>query len=245
MASHELQIFITGDGSPTLVSTTDENYTEKMHHSGGAWSETLYIYLPAMKTATQSGHLHLMSLGLGLGYNEIIAATLHLKAYKDLPLSIVSFEISEQLRMEFLSFFESDSLKEPNMFSQCYQAIVKLCADEFQIDAHEIKSYISKLLQTGQLQVRQAYPESLTAKDQFNCILYDAFSNKMNPELWTEEFLKGHLGKISEEKCVFSTYAATGTVKRALKFLGFQKIERPGFSGKRDSSFYLRGLIFA
>lgn len=234
-----LDIYITKDGSPTLIFNKGE-YTEKMHHSEGAWSETLYIYLPALQAAFRQPQAKVMSLGLGLGYNELMACAYELKCSFRAASLIHSFEILPELREEFRSFIETGSCKN---YSSCYEKILALVASHFDLSPEQLREFTRKKLQCKELQLLEGFPEALPEGQTYNSLLYDAFSNKMNPELWTEEFLKETLSRVCEENSVLTTYAATGALKRALTSLGFHKITRPGFSGKRDSSFYLRGQM--
>jgi tRNA U34 5-methylaminomethyl-2-thiouridine-forming methyltransferase MnmC len=49
------------------------------------------------------------------------------------------------------------------------------------------------------------------------------------------------LGRILAPQAVLATYAATGTMNRALRTLGFKILEKPGFQGKRESTLAVRG----
>ena len=72
-------------------------------------------------------------------------------------------------------------------------------------------------------------------------ILYDAFSNNTNEELWDQSFLEEFIESYCDrEFCYFSTYAATSNLKRALKEKGFTLEKRQGFSRKRESTFAYR-----
>ncbi|MEO0336841.1 MAG: hypothetical protein AAF202_10620, partial [Pseudomonadota bacterium] len=71
----------TKDGSPTLEITV-EGVNENMHNFHGAFSETDYIYGEALRWALASPvpTLRVLSVGLGLGYNEIMTAAWSLRA---------------------------------------------------------------------------------------------------------------------------------------------------------------------
>lgn len=234
-----LDVYITKDGSPTLIFNKGD-YAEKMHHSEGAWAETLYIYLPALEAAFQLKQPRIMSLGLGLGYNELMACAFEMKHSPHSPALIHSFELLPILREEFKSFVESGTCKN---YSSCYEKVMDLVASEFGLSAEELRQFASNKIGKRELLLLEAFPQALPKGQTYNGLLYDAFSNKMNPELWTEGFLKQTLDQICEKDCVLTTYAATGALKRSLLSLGFKKILRPGFSGKRDSSFYVRGEL--
>jgi tRNA U34 5-methylaminomethyl-2-thiouridine-forming methyltransferase MnmC len=233
-----LEVYLTQDGSPTLVFTRPgDEYVEKMHHSGGAWTETAYIYLPALEVTSNLSQ-RILSLGLGLGYNELMACAFELKNKPPHPSVIHSFEVLTELRENFRAFLISGK---SSKYDHAYEKIAQLIANHFELDPRALVEFSAQKLEKSELQLLSSFPESLPRGQSYNVLLYDAFSNKMSPELWTEEFLKSLFEKICEKDCVLSTYAATGALKRSLKSLYFRKVQRPGFAGKRDSSFYLRG----
>ena len=77
--------------------------------------------------------------------------------------------------------------------------------------------------------------------ESFHGILYDAFSAKTCPDLWSEEFLTLFLQKLAAPDCVFSTYASRGGLRRTLVQQGFRVFLRQGFQGKRQSTYAVRG----
>ncbi len=236
-----LDIYLTKDGSPTLIfKKTDESgqsYEEKMHHSEGAWAETLYIYCPALKKSFEFTHAKVLSLGLGLGYNEVMATALELRSNPKSPVVIHSYELLDELRDDFSQFVIQGRSE---IYSDCYKRVFELVAQEFSLSSEELRLALRRKIENKELQLLEAFPQAMPLGQTYNCLLYDAFSSKMHPELWGEEFLTQTFSKICEENCVLTTYAATGALKRSLRALGFEKVERPGFAGKRDSSFYFR-----
>ena len=77
---------MTDDGSPTIRFGIGAGASEAMHNLRGAFSETLYIYGQAIEHAFQSGfEPRILSLGLGLGYVEILSVGLALRFANSLP----------------------------------------------------------------------------------------------------------------------------------------------------------------
>ena len=71
----DFTIVTTADGSPSLSIEDSSGYVEKMHHAAGAMSESIYIYGEAVqKVLDRRWPLRVLSVGLGLGYNELITA---------------------------------------------------------------------------------------------------------------------------------------------------------------------------
>jgi Uncharacterized conserved protein, COG4121 len=73
-------------------------------------------------------------------------------------------------------------------------------------------------------------------------ILFDAYSSKTSQELWQEDYLTKLLEYYSAEQCLFVTYASTGRLKRALKVAHFTLHYRPGFQGKKESTWATKNL---
>lgn len=237
----------TLDGSPTLRigSPGSEELSEAMHSLKGAFSETLYIYGSAIKTAFEKGFSpHILSMGLGLGYVEILAAGLALK-FKDSvdngELRIESFESLPELRDHLISWL-LDEESCPSDFAAAYNEILRRTCEETAASSDELKGFLKLLYTTERWKIRAALTHETEFNTRFGCICFDAFSSKSTPEVWGEAFLKGFLEKTADRTCVLSTYACTGNLKRALRDAGFAVEIRPGFSSKRDSTFAVRDL---
>lgn len=92
--SKEIQFVLTKDGSPTAffdLEGSDGYQNEKMHHSAGAFQETIYVYGPALQWAFANIEKpRILSLGTGIAYNEIISAAFSILFEQD--FQIVSYE---------------------------------------------------------------------------------------------------------------------------------------------------------
>lgn len=227
----DLEIFITADGSPTLTFRRPDGYAEKMHHSGGAFSESMYIYHYGLKKSLELGFPpRVISVGLGLGYNELISLAEF--ARSRVKGQIWSFETMPFLRDMFRSWAEGQS-SQPLL-----DQIARQIEQSFGIEG--LRNITHSAIKEGQLELREAFPESMQNISDVGTVFFDAFSNKMSPELWSEEGLKSSLDPVLSKNCLLCTYAATGALKRALRTLGFELLDRPGFQGKRDSTLAVR-----
>ena len=80
--------------------------------------------------------------------------------------------------------------------------------------------------------------EDYQEKEVVDLIYFDAFGARVQPELWTETIFKKMYAALNNNG-VIVTYAAKGSVRRAMQAVGF-KVERlPGPPGKREM---LRGI---
>lgn len=227
-------------GAPGLAK---EDCSEAMHSLRGAFSETLYIYGSAIqKAADDQRNERTLSMGLGIGYVELLSAAIALKTNR--KVGGESFEIVPELRSYFLEWLnEADSKSSdllPADFREAYTSICARTAESQNIDAADLQAELAKAVAAGNWQIREALDASTEFTKPFGCICFDAFSSKTTPDLWTEEFLRHFLQKTAAPQAVLSTYACTGALKRALKAEGFTVTIREGFSSKRDSTFAVR-----
>ena len=231
-------IEITADGSPTLKLPGEG---ESMHYSGGAATETDFIYKAVIEDCLKIWpEAEVAILGLGLGYIEISWALVALK----LGLAktrFVSFETEEILKEKFLNWLYSKNVNAGQQESHVniYDQICHFMHSESDMAA--IKKRIIESL--------SAVPLKGNLKSQFdknksyNLICYDAYSTKTSGELWSEEFLDDFLEKSCHENCVVTSYACTGILKRALKKHNFTLLDRRRFRSSKDSTLAVRGVF--
>ncbi len=232
----------TEDGSPSLRLARDAGaVSEAMHSLRGAFSETDYIYGSALREALQGGlPPSVLSLGLGLGYNEILSAALFSAAGVANEARVESFESEDELRARFASWIRGEREAVPLEFNRAYDDILARAAGGAGLEASAVLETLRQWLATGRLDLRGPLGPDTAFACRFSCFLFDAFSSKTTPELWREDFLAGFLDRAALPRAVFSTYACTGALKRALRARGFTLRIREGFASKRDSTFAVR-----
>lgn len=223
---------VTDDDSFTMrfIDPGEGTASECMHSLRGAFSETNYIYGHAIREVLSKGLApRFLSIGLGIGYCEILLTALMLR-----PFEAESFEVDSRLRSIFSSWIAGQEISPE--FQKVYDQTLKSSAELCGVEISQIKKYLPMI------QLREELTERTEFTQKFSCVLFDAFSSKSSPELWTEEFLMNFFEKACAPECIFATYACTGVLKRALKAAGFVVHVRPGFSSKRDSTFAVRQI---
>jgi hypothetical protein len=239
----------TRDLSPSLRIGEGDTSSEAMHSPRGAFSETVYIYGAAIEMALEKKFRpRVLSLGLGIGYNELLATALFLKHAPSSSglLNEVggeSFELLPELRQWFVNWIQKEG-EVPLEFTSTYNTILSLTAAETGIAADEITDLFCTMLQEERWLVSGALDTQTEFLEQFGAICFDPFSSKSSPELWNEEFLTKFFNQAAAPGCVVSTYACTGALKRALRATGFELNIRHGFATKRDSTFACRTPSF-
>ena len=206
-----------------------------MHSMGGALSESLYIYGPPIEFAASSNYPTILSMGLGLGYNELISLAYLLRAGKT-EFFIQSFEKVEDLT----NYFTSWSQDQPSPLDICYDQILLAISERLSVERNDLKQLLKQSLENGNLSISEALPSSNSSAHLFQAILYDAFSSKTDQGLWNEEHFASFLKNFCAPQCHFSTYAATGSLNRSLKAHGFDLQKKAGFAYKRQSTMATR-----
>lgn len=235
------------DKGPNNGPNNGDKPPESMHHSGGAAAETEHIYRPigrglfSQKLISLGFSPRFLSVGLGLGYIEMMIARESLIAGGPQLESLLSFESVPALRQNLLGWIAEDvSLSEEIV--RTYDRVAHHILKNSTWTTLHLKNRMRDWYEQGRWRL-QAKIEDAQKGDEFFCgIFYDAFSAKTDGHLWNEEFLNQFLLDFAAPQCLLSTYACLGTLKRALKQQNFQFIKRAGFQGKRNSTFAYRGI---
>ena len=220
-----LEILETEDGSPTLLLPN----SQPMHSMVGALSETLEIYAPVARKSLEGPQPRILSLGLGLGYNEIMMAAMAVQLQQK-EYELHSFESLLPLTMAFQAWLEGRD----SQLSSCYEKILSMVCRAFKVEASPVKNLLKKIV----------FHDALGSENKnsflFHGVFYDAFSSVTSPELWTEEHIDLFLKNFCAPQCFFSTYASTGILQRSLKANNFSVEVKKGFGKKRESIFAYR-----
>ncbi|MCB0347306.1 MAG: hypothetical protein KDD37_00650 [Bdellovibrionales bacterium] len=224
------EIVITKDGSPSLAFFKD-GFSQMMHSSKGAFSETEFVYGKALDLAFEHfDSVQALSVGLGFSYVELTAVAR--KKSKDLEM--ISYEKEPRLRIAWTQFINGA----PSEFSEVYEKILSMYCEHHKLE----KEVFVDFFKSSKFQLKEALDINTPINSTFNCILFDPFCSKFSPEFWTENGLTDFLQSISSDQCVFATYAATGALSRSLKSAGFKKIKNKGFAGKREFTLAIKNL---
>lgn len=215
--SKGFKVVLTSDGSPTLLQ---EGLGEEMHARGGALSETEYVYINPLKEFIQKLEpkvIQVVSVGLGLGYLEVLS---YLTAKEfDVSIKILSYEKEPSLIENF-----KERISHPQDFPEYFSI--------FGVESPEnfcSSSFLDSIEWCGPFEVESI----IQFYDVPTALMFDAYSNKTNPELWSQEFLTSVFMKLPLPSFIAS-YASTGSVNRALLASGFYREKRRGFLGKRE-----------
>ncbi|UOB18320.1 tRNA (5-methylaminomethyl-2-thiouridine)(34)-methyltransferase MnmD [Abyssalbus ytuae] len=217
------KIIKTSDGSTTIFL---EEWNEHYHSKHGAINEAYHVFINNGLEEFRDTSVNILEIGFGTGLNAFITLietpklnlTVNYEGVEAYP--VVKEEINKLNYVEELkAHHKKDSF---NLMHDCEWG-----------KKVEITSYFS-------LKKRQHFFSEIKDLNTFDLIYFDAFGARVQPELWDKEiFLKMY--NALKEKGILVTYAAKGSVRRAMQEVGF-KVERlPGPPGKREMLRAIKG----
>jgi len=213
------EIVKTSDGSNTLfVPELDETY----HSTHGALQESLHVFVKeGLQFRSELKEVSILEVGFGTGLNALLSFIEADKTHKEIQYtSLEAFPLDWEVveRLNYMNLVQSQAYAEP--FKKMHT-----CEWEFYL---EISSFFC--LRKLKVKLQEVHFEN-----EFDLIYFDAFAPRVQPDLWTEEIFTS-MYKALKPKGVLVTYCAKGTVKRALKAVGFELQSIPGPPGKREMS---------
>ncbi len=210
---------LTADGTETYYN---EEYREAYHSTkAGAYTESLYkfIYPCKIPELSKTGHIKILDIGFGLGYNVATTIEEAKKSNPDVFIEIFSIEKDKDVFNKIKELNIVDRLKEP------YRLILSGEFKDIFLNGKTIPAYVVKeknvkltvLLGEG----RELLRILSEAGEKFDAVFYDAFSPKVNTEMWTVDLFKV-VKSLMKEKAILATYSASLAVRKGLIEAGFK-----------------------
>ncbi|MDG1980780.1 MAG: tRNA (5-methylaminomethyl-2-thiouridine)(34)-methyltransferase MnmD [Flavobacteriaceae bacterium] len=210
------EIIKTSDGSTTIHIP---EWNEQYHSIHGAIQEANHVYINNGLKYKSSNEIAVLEIGFGTGLNSFM--TFLATQNKELLIEYVGVEAYPILEEELLKLNYVAELG-ASQFAKIFE-LFHSCSWE---EKHQITSHFTLLK-------RKQFFHEIEDENKFDVIYFDAFGARVQPELWTEKiFLKMFLALKSEG--VLVTYAAKGSVRRAMQSVGFNVERLPGPPGKRE-----------
>lgn len=210
------KIIRTSDGSKTIhIVDWDEQY----HSKHGAIQEAYHVFIKSGLSLFKDTSVAILEIGFGTGLNCLIT----LLEAEDRGLNI------EYTGVEAYPV-TSKELQELNYISE-------LGADGFALQFAKMhdSAWEKRFALANYFSLHKQQKDFMQIDDTaaYNLIYFDAFGARVQPELWTEAiFLK--MFKALKPNGVLVTYAAKGSVRRAMQAVGFEVERLPGPPGKRE-----------
>ena len=191
------------DGSYTAYSS---EYDEHYHSTkDGALNESLKKHIePAFALHREKGHLRLIDICFGLGFNTLLSLYYRDTYFPDTTLEIYSPELDGDL-VASLEGFPYPEIFEP------YRNIIT--------DIATLGAYVDErtVITVDIMDARVAMRE---LEGEWDVCYQDAFSPSVNPMLWTREYF-ADIARLMGENGVITTYSTALATRLALYENGF------------------------
>ncbi|HUH29603.1 tRNA (5-methylaminomethyl-2-thiouridine)(34)-methyltransferase MnmD [Gelidibacter sp.] len=219
------KIITTADGSKTIQI---EEWNEQYHSIHGAIQEANHVYIKhgllfcfdRLNSSNEGNQkMSVLEIGFGTGLNAFLTLLQADDHHIDIHYTgVEAFPISAD-EMADLNYSEELHVPEKtSLFEEMHHI-------PWEID-QRLTSYYT-------LQKQQKLFKDITDKEQFDLIYFDAFGARVQPELWTESIFEIMFAALKSNG-VLVTYAAKGSVRRAMQAVGFNVEKLPGPPGKRE-----------
>ncbi|QCX00832.1 tRNA (5-methylaminomethyl-2-thiouridine)(34)-methyltransferase MnmD [Aggregatimonas sangjinii] len=210
------KIITTGDGSTTIqIADWDEQY----HSKHGAVQEAYHVFIENGLALFADRNIAILEIGFGTGLNAFI--TFLEGVERNLTIDYVGVEAFPVGKEEL----------------QQLNYVERLRADVFTKDFRQMHECPWEapfsLSEKFNLHKQQKGFAEIDDKDRYHLIYFDAFGARVQPELWTETMFEKMFTALKPDG-VLVTYAAKGSVRRAMQAVGFTVERLPGPPGKRE-----------
>lgn len=210
------EIITTSDGSKTIHIA---DWNEQYHSKHGAIQEAYHVFIKSGLSLFRDRSLSILEIGFGTGLNCLITLLEAPKQHLDIQYTgVEAYPIT------------SEELEQLNYISELKADVVK---DEFQKMHNSPWEKEIAITNSFRLKKQQKDFKELKATNLFDLIYFDAFGARVQPELWTEAMFAKMYAAL-QSGGVLVTYAAKGSVRRAMQTVGFCVERLPGPPGKRE-----------
>lgn len=200
--SQQFDPCITDDGSYTFFS---DEFGQTFHSKYGAKEEALFKYaIPTLLAEKASrGHLRILDICYGLGYNSAAALSTIWRSNPDCTVEIIALELDRSVAISAI---------EHQLFSEWEDPIPQLLAQLAQ----------QELIRTSKLKAelicgdaRQTIQQVIDREFIADAIFLDPFSPLSCPQLWTVEFID-RVAKCCADDGIISTYSCAAAGRAAM-----------------------------
>lgn len=209
---------MTEDGSSTIFNPDSGEHYHSVH---GAIQESRHVFIEAgfNHLNTDDSIIKILEVGFGTGLNCLLSLSVVNPLRRRIEYSAIEpFPLSRAIVNE-LNYCRLDGLKE---FAEEFQEMHRFVEGTVQLNSGFQLTKFNHKLQDIILQ--PAF---------YHLVYFDAFSADAQPELWQPEiFIK--IRKSMTLGGILVTYAAKGSVRRALQQAGFAIERLTGPPGKRE-----------
>ncbi len=209
-------VITTADGSKTIhINDWDEQY----HSKHGAVQEAYHVFIKSGLSLFSNQSVAILEIGFGTGLNALITLIESTNFKLDINYTGVEAYPVMAEELEQLGYIkELNALSFENDFLQMH---ISPWEEQVKIKDHFLFR-----------KQRKDFFE-IDDTNTYHLIYFDAFGARVQPELWSESIFSKMLQALKPGGCLV-TYAAKGSVRRAMVSVGFIVERLPGPPGKRE-----------
>jgi len=214
------EIINTHDGSTTIYL---EQWDEHYHSKHGAIQEAYHVFIKSGLEhwchLNESKNPRILEIGFGTGLNAFITFLEHHKLGLQIAYHGVEAYPVNQQEVARLNYVQQLDSKD---FSEVFRFMHQCGWDnDIQIEP------------SFTLRKRRQFFDTIDDCQDFDLIYFDAFGARVQPELWDVAMFERMYHALNKNG-ILVTYAAKGSVRRAMLKVGFIVEKLPGPPGKRE-----------
>lgn len=210
------EIITTGDGSKTIQI---KDWQEQYHSKHGAIQEAYHVFIRSGLDLFANKELSILEIGFGTGLNAFI--TLLESEKQNLSINYTGVEAYPV------------SVEELNQLNYLEQLNAISHKDQFDLMHTSPWQEEIRISPEFLLKKEQKNFKDIDILEAYDLVYFDAFGARVQPELWTVEIFE-IMFKAMKSGSYLVTYAAKGSVRRAMQEVGFLVERLPGPPGKRE-----------
>jgi tRNA U34 5-methylaminomethyl-2-thiouridine-forming methyltransferase MnmC len=209
-------IITTADGSKTIQI---EDWNEQYHSKHGAVREAYHVFIDQGLSQIQKKSIDLLEIGFGTGLNAFITfIEAEKRGVKIHYTGVEAFPVNKD-ELDQLNYVAS--LK-AERFDESFKEMHSCPWEKW----YTLSSFFKINKQKKEF-------KEISEKNAYDLIYFDAFGARVQPELWTKTIFL-IMFKSLRAHGILVTYAAKGSVRRAMQDVGFMVERLPGPPGKRE-----------
>ncbi len=200
--SQKFDPYITADGSYTFFS---EEFGQTFHSKYGAKEESIFKYAVPTQLAAKAirGHLRLLDICYGLGYNSAAALSTIWRSNPNCTVEIIALELDRSVPISAIDH---------HILADWIDPIPQLLGQLAQTKTIDTKQLQAQLI-CGD--ARQTIQQVIDRGFQADAIFLDPFSPLSCPQLWTIEFID-RVAQCCAADGMIATYSCAAAVRTAL-----------------------------
>lgn len=213
------EIIKTGDGSTTIHLP---DWNEQYHSRHGAIKEAEHVFIEmGIKKILELSpeEIDILEIGFGTGLNALVTwKEVRNKQIKINYTGVEAYPVSP------------DELEHLNFAGEINEEGAEIIFRDLHASKWEVAAEITD---TFLLTKQKKFFQEISDIEKYDLIYFDAFGARVQPDLWTAPIFEKMFSALKPGG-ILVTYAAKGSVRRAMQEVGFEVERLPGPPGKRE-----------